>query len=81
MAPLHDELGRVGAGAGGEQGRVLEQPDAFRRGAGPDRRRPFLHECQRVLVGDWRVANPPLDLVDIVHDLPSDGGAGRLPQA
>ena len=28
-----EQLGGIGAGAGGEQGRVLEQPDAFARGA------------------------------------------------
>ena len=33
-----EQLGRVGAGAGGEQRRMLEQPDAFARGAVADRR-------------------------------------------
>jgi len=61
------ELGRVGAGAGGEQWRMLEQPDAFARRPGPDRGRPFLHERERLVVRHGAVADPPLDLVDVIH--------------
>ena len=46
-----EQLGRVGAGAGGEQGRMLEQPDAFARVAGADRGGALFHECERLLVG------------------------------
>ena len=62
-----DQLGRVGAGAGGEQGRMFEQPDAFARGAGADRRGALLHEGERLGIGHGPVADPPFDFARIVH--------------
>ena len=70
-----EQLGRVGAGAGGEQGRMLEQPDAFARRAGADRRGALLHEGERLRVRHERVADPPLD---VVGSSTSRDGAARL---
>ena len=59
---LVEQFGGVGAGAGGEQRRVFEQPDAFGRLASADRRRPLLHERMRFLVWDEAVADAPFDV-------------------
>ena len=52
-----EELGRVGAGAGGIKRRVLEQPDELARPTGADRLDPFLHRRHRQGVGH-EVARP-----------------------
>ena len=58
-----EQLGRIGAGAGGEQRRVLEQPHAFARAAGADRCGALFHEHERFLIRHGVVARPPFDLV------------------
>ena len=62
-----EQLGGVGAGAGSEQGRMLEQPDAFRSLAGADRGGALFHECERLPVVHEAVANAPFDVVVTLH--------------
>ena len=74
-----DQLGRVGAGPGGEQRRMLEQPDAFARAAVADRGGALLHEGERLLVGHRRFADAPFDVVgmSIARARWSAGGRGQ----
>src|SRR5258705_7516435 len=53
---------RISAGAGGEQGRMFEQPHAFAIGPGADRGRSLLHEGERVGISDGGVADAPFDI-------------------
>ena len=56
-----EQLGGIGAGAGGVERGVLEQPDELAGPAVPDRRDPLLHHGQRLGIGDEVLARAPLD--------------------
>ena len=56
-----EQLGRVGAGAGGVERRMLEQPDQLARLAGADRRGARLHLGQRLGIGGQARRHPPFD--------------------
>ena len=59
-----DQLGRIGAGAGGVERRVLEQPDPLARRPRPDRFRARVHVRQcRFVIGQAR-RDLPFDIVD-----------------
>ena len=53
------DVGEVGAGAGGIKRRVLDQPDQLRRLAIGDRFDARLHDRQRIRIGDGRIADAP----------------------
>ena len=57
-APV-EEILRPRAGAGGVEGRVLEEPDELAFGAGRDGGGPRIHRGERLLVGDRRGRDPP----------------------
>ena len=64
-----EQFGRVSARPGCEQGRMLKKPNAFGRGAFPYGGNTLLHEGERLLVSDWRVADPPFDVAwGLLHD-------------
>jgi hypothetical protein len=55
------EVLRPGAGAGGIERRVLQQPDEFRSASVRDRRDPCLHGGKRALIAHRRFAHAPRD--------------------
>ena len=55
-----DQLGGLGAGAGGVERRMLDQPDELARSAVGDRRGAGLHDRERGLVGGEPLADLPL---------------------
>jgi hypothetical protein len=57
-----EQFGRIGAGAGGEEGRVLEQPDALALLTRTDRRGALFHEVERFLVRHGRGADAPFHI-------------------
>ena len=60
-AALIEQLARLGAGAGGVKGRVLEQPHAVACLPRGNRRDAGIHDGERVGVGDGRIALYPVD--------------------
>ena len=56
-----DQVGRVGAGAGGVERRVLEQPHQLGRAAVRDRGGARIHRGERHVVRHEAVAHPPFD--------------------
>ncbi len=55
-----DQFLRLGAGAGGVERRMLQQPDLLGRAARRDRGHPLVHRGERRLIGHRRLADAPL---------------------
>src|SRR4051812_33616983 len=74
--PRIGKLGRIRAGPGGKQRRMLEQPDALTRGSLADRGGALLHEGEGILVGHRRLADAPFDVGGDVHHAARWSGRG-----
>src|SRR5205085_4070973 len=76
------QLGGIRAGARREQRRMLKEPYAFACRAGADRRGALVHEGERLLIGDRRLAHAPFNVGrHFVHDAAGDGEQGAREQA
>ncbi len=71
-----EQILRPGAGAGGVERRVLQEPNQLGRAFVADRRDPPLHRGHRLVITHRRVGDAPLDLeihhgchdiVDLLH--------------
>ena len=56
-----EHVGAVGAGAGGVERRVLDEPDQLRRRAGGDGRDARVHDGEGLGIGDRPVRDQPFD--------------------
>ena len=58
-----DQLGRIGAGPGGIERRMFQQPHPLARVPGDDRGGARLHVGQRLRIIDRRGVDAPFDLI------------------
>ena len=74
------QFGRVCARSGGKQGRVLQKPDALGCSAFPYGGGALIHEGERFLISDGRVANPPFNVAKRFLHGGSDGEPVQIEQ-